>query len=181
MPPKSQSTRFTATIRRAKDSALGLFALVPASVSGSSLRKGRVTARIALGSASFEAVMEPDGQLGHWFRIPASVAEDETIAAGDSAAFVLTTLAHQPEPNHPAAFRNLLEASESAQQTWRRSTALAKIDWVHWLESAKQAETREKRAIDAIDMLAHGKVRVCCFDPSGFYSKSLSAPEEAED
>lgn len=146
MPPKSQSTRFTATIRRTKDSALGLFALVPASISGSTLRRGRVTARIALGGASFEAVMEPDGQLGHWFRIPASVVEDAKVAAGDSATFVLTTLAHQPEPNLPAAFRNLLEASESAQQIWRRATALAKIDWVHWLDprSRRRRATRER-------------------------------------
>lgn len=180
MPPKRQSTRFTATIRRAKDSALGLFALVPVSVSGSSLRRGRVAAKISLGGTSFEAVMEPDGQLGHWFRIPANVAEDEKLATGDSATFALTTLAHQPEPNLPAAFRKLLEASESAQQTWNRTTTLAKIDWVHWIESAKQAETRDKRAIDAIGMLARGKARVCCFDPSGVYSKSLSAPEEAE-
>jgi hypothetical protein len=29
-------------------------------------------------------------------------------------------------------------------------------------------------------MLAAGKRRVCCFDPSGYYSKALAAPEAAE-
>jgi hypothetical protein len=29
-------------------------------------------------------------------------------------------------------------------------------------------------------MLASGKGRVCCFDPSGFYSKAFSAPKAAE-
>jgi hypothetical protein len=32
---------------------------------------------------------------------------------------------------------------------------------------------------DAIVMLTKGKKRVCCFDPSGFYSKALAAPSES--
>jgi hypothetical protein len=32
----------------------------------------------------------------------------------------------------------------------------------------------------ACAMLASGKKRVCCFDPSGYYSKSLNAPEAAD-
>jgi hypothetical protein len=30
---------------------------------------------------------------------------------------------------------------------------------------------------DACDMLASGKKQVCCFDPSGYYSKVFRAPE----
>ncbi len=29
-------------------------------------------------------------------------------------------------------------------------------------------------------MLASGKRRVCCFDPSGFYSKAFKAPQPAD-
>ncbi len=58
------------------------------------------------------------------------------------------------------------------------STAnLARVDWVHWVVTAKQAKTRAKRINDALDKLASGEKRVCCFDPSGFYSKALKAPE----
>jgi hypothetical protein len=32
------------------------------------------------------------------------------------------------------------------------------------------------RVIGACDRLASGKRRVWCFDPSGYYSKSLAAP-----
>ncbi len=42
-----------------------------------------------------------------------------------------------------------------------------RIDWIHWIESARQARTLLKRMADAGDMLASGKKRVCCFDPSG--------------
>jgi hypothetical protein len=36
-----------------------------------------------------------------------------------------------------------------------------------------------RRIKNACSMLAAGKRRVCCFDRSGFYSKSLSAPKSA--
>jgi len=54
---------------------------------------------------------------------------------------------------------------------------VARVDWIHWVVTAKQAKTRAKRINDALDKLASGEKRVCCFDPSGFYSKALSAPE----
>jgi len=57
--------------------------------------------------------------------------------------------------------------SPPARATWEATTTIARIDWIHWIESAKQAKTRASRIADAADMLASGKKRVCCFDPSG--------------
>lgn len=68
----------------------------------------------------------------------------------------------------------------AAEVSWGKVTTLAKIDWVHWMESAKQVEAQRKRATDAIAMLENGKKRVCCFDPSGFYSKAICCPAEAQ-
>jgi len=39
---------------------------------------------------------------------------------------------------------------------------------------------RQKRVNAACDKLRSGQRRVCCFDPSGFYSKGLRAPRAAE-
>jgi len=52
--------------------------------------------------------------------------------------------------------------------------------WLHWITSAKQLKTRAKRIGDACDMLASGKKHVCCFDPSGYYSKAFRALEAAD-
>ena len=62
---------------------------------------------------------------------------------------------------------------------WEATTTLARVDWIHWITSARQAKTCAKRVNDACDMLKAGKKRVCCFDPSGYYSKAFSAPEAA--
>ena len=76
---------------------------------------------------------------------------------------------------------SLLDQSPAARATWASASALAKIDWVHWMESAKQDATRNERASSAIDMLEKGKKRVCCFDPSGYFSKALACPAAARD
>jgi hypothetical protein len=134
-----------------------------------------------MGQSRFDARMEPDGTLGHWFVVPPDAMAREKLVAGQRSAFVLTPVAPQPEPALPEAFRALLQTSAAAQATWDRATTLARIDWVHWMESAKQEATRKERALAAIDMLEAGKKRVCCFDPSGVFSKALACPEEAED
>jgi Bacteriocin-protection, YdeI or OmpD-Associated/Domain of unknown function (DUF1905) len=177
MPTKSQSVIFSSRIRTTRADHHS-FATVASEISKSYLRRGRITAELTVGESSFEALMEPDGKLGHWFVIPPSVMKKEALEPGRKISFSLTKLAKQPEPTLPRYFLNLLKKSSTAQTTWKEVTTLAKIDWVHWMESAKQFSTRQERAINAIDMLEKGKKRVCCFDPSGFYSKALSCPAE---
>ena len=85
----------------------------------------------------------------------------------------------EPDPEVPADLEKALMAAPDARRTWDSTTSIARLDWIHWVVSAKQAKTREKRIRDACEMLADGKKRVCCFDPSGFYSKALKAPKPA--
>jgi hypothetical protein len=63
---------------------------------------------------------------------------------------------------------------------WSDITPIARRDWIHWIISARRPETRARRIDNACAMLAAGKRRVCCFDRSGFYSKSIGSPKAAE-
>jgi len=87
------------------------------------------------------------------------------------------SVAQEPEPDVPPDLREALEAHPESRATWDATTTIARLDWIHWITSAKQAKTRKKRINDACDMLASGEKRVCCFDPSGYYSKAFSAPQ----
>lgn len=178
MPAKQQVAHFSSDVLVAEGEAF-LFARVPPELSKSHLRRGRITARLAIGESSFDAQMEPDGKLGHWFVIPPDVAKREQMSARKRSDFSLIPLDRQPEPILPESFKALFSKSVSAQATWVSASTLAKIDWVHWMESAKQEATRKERATTAIDMLEKGKKRVCCFDSSGYFSKALSCPPEA--
>lgn len=175
MPTQNQPANFSSEILIAEGKTFS-FAKVPPELSKSHLRRGRITAQISVGKSRFDAQMEPDGKLGHWFIIPADVVKKESLTTASDVTFILTNLDQQPEPSLPNAFKALLDKNTSAHATWDKTTTLARIDWIHWMESAKQDATKRERAENAIDMLESGKKRVCCFDPSGFYSKALACP-----
>ena len=86
----------------------------------------------------------------------------------------------EPEPEVPEDVRKALAASApKTRAVWSDITPIARRDWIQWIVSAKQEETRARRIKNACSMLAAGKRRPCCFDRSGFYAKSLSAPRAA--
>src|SRR4029077_7946896 len=100
--------------------------------------------------------------------------------AGDVVTLEIAPAAEEPEPKVPADLRKVLRAATpKVRALWSEITPNARRDWIHWITSAKQDETRTHRIKNACSMLAAGKRRVCCFDRSGFYSKSMSAPKAA--
>jgi uncharacterized protein YdeI (YjbR/CyaY-like superfamily) len=68
-----------------------------------------------------------------------------------------------PEPVVPPDLRKALNAVPGAKARWNDITPLARRDWIAWLNTVKQAETRKKRVERACDMLISGKRRPCCF------------------
>jgi hypothetical protein len=134
-----------------------------------------------LNGRAFTATLEPDGRLSHWLKVDAALREAAGVAIGDTVVLEIAPVAREPEPDLPPDLRKALDEAPGARATWEGTTTLARVDWIHWMTSAKQPATRAKRIADACDMLASGKRRVCCFDPSGYYSKAFGAPEAADE
>ncbi len=155
------------------------FLLVPKKVSDTLPRRGRSTVKGAINSQSFQATLEPDGQLSHWLKVSSELQEAAGAAVGDMVTVELSPVDEEPEPEVPADLKEALADAPDARRIWDSTTSIARLDWIHWVVSAKQLKTREKRIRDACDMLAAGKKRVCCFDPSGYYSKAFRAPKPA--
>ena len=128
----------------------------------------------------FQAVLEPDGQKSHWLKVDRKLSEAARADAGDVVTLEIKPAAKELEPEVPPDLRKALAAAApKTRAMWSDITTNARRDWIHWITSAKQPETRERRIKNACSMLAGGKRRVCCFDRSGFYSKSMSAPKAA--
>lgn len=128
----------------------------------------------------FQATLDPDGHLSHWLKVSKELREAAGADVGDTVTVQITPADTEPEPKLPDDLQEALAASPAAKAVWDDTTTIARLDWVHWIESAKQAKTRKSRVDNACDMLASGKKRVCCFDQSGYYSKSLSAPKATD-
>jgi len=156
------------------------FLVLPKNVSDHLPRRGRTSVEGTVNGFPFQATLEPDGQLSHWLKVGTELQQAAAVSPGQTVTVQVAPANPEPEPKLPDDLRKALAMLPAAKATWEGTTTLARLDWIHWIESAKQAKTRKSRIDGACDMLAAGKKRVCCFDQSGYYSKSFSAPK-AED
>ena len=111
----------------------------------------------------FRTTLEPDGEGSHWLRVSKALQAAAGADAGDTAAVEITRVGEEPEIRVPMDLLEALEAAPRALALWVEITPMARRDWIRWVTSPKQAETRTHRIETACDMLAKGKRRPCCF------------------
>ena len=155
------------------------FLTLPKNASAKLPSRGMTTVEGTLNGFPFRATLEPDGQKSHWLRVDRKLSGAAGADAGDVVSLEIVPVKEEPEPKVPADLQQALAATPKARALWSDITPIARRDWIHWITSGKRQETRALRIDKACSMLAAGKRRPCCFDRSGFYSKSLSAPKAA--
>jgi hypothetical protein len=156
------------------------FLILPRDASAKLPTRGMTTVQGIINGYPFRATLEPDGHKSHWLKVTTKMREAAGVEAGDVVPLKILSVGAEREPRVPVDLRKALAAAPEARAVWSDITTIARRDWIHWITSAKQSETRARRIRNACDMLAAGKRRVCCFDRSGFYSKSFSAPKAAD-
>lgn len=175
--------RFKAKLLRPAETDNGelwTFLILPKNASAKLPSRGMTPIEGTINSVPFRAEVEPDGQKSHWLRVDRKLGKSAGADEGDVVALEIAPAAKDTEPEVPADLRKALDAAApKTRAAWSDITPNARRDWIHWIISAKQEETRASRIKNACSMLAAGKRRVCCFDRSGFYSKSMSAPKAA--
>jgi hypothetical protein len=184
----ASTIRFSATLFRpaaspgkavSEDRGEWTFLTLPKEASTKLPSRGMVSVEGTLNGFPVRATLEPDGQGGHWLKVDRKMREGAGAEAGEIVTLEITPIApdKEPEPSVPADLgKALAAAAAKVREAWSDITPRARRDWIHWVVSAKQAETRARRIRNACDMLAKGKRRPCCFDRSGMYGKSLSCP-----
>ena len=87
----------------------------------------------------------------------------------------------ESEPKLPMDLRKALAATPKAKAQWKDLTPIARRDFISWIDSAKQLETRRGRVERACSMLASGKRRPCCYSIVSFnLFKALAATPKAK-
>src|SRR6266481_6343335 len=84
----------------------------------------------------------------------------------------------ESEPRVPTDLRKALAATPMAKAKWSDLTPIARRDFISWIDSAKQPETRRRRIEKACSMLVAGKRRPCCYSIVSFnlYTALAAAP-----
>src|SRR5437667_6618377 len=87
----------------------------------------------------------------------------------------------ESEPRVPTDLGKALAATPTAKVQWNDLTPIARRDFITWIDSAKQPETRRRRIEKACSMLAAGKRRPCCYSIVSFnLHKALAATPMAK-
>ena len=174
--------RFTARLIRpeaSKKTAPGT--VVPLPKSASAKLKSPVATMVegTLSGFPFRAPLEPDGNGGHWLRLSKALQDAAGADVGDAVTSEITRVGDEPELRVPIDLRKALDAVPPARSLWAEITPMARRDWVLWIISAKQEETRQRRIENACDMLVSGKRRPCCMPGINWRTKdSLVTSDE---
>ncbi len=184
MTASAPNIRFKARLLRPASTgkaASWTFLVLPKGASSKLPTRNQTTVKGTLNGQPFRATLEPDGQRSHWLKVNSRLREAARARAGDTVTLEIAPAGAEAESRVPADLRKALAAAPKARALWSDLTPVARRDWIQWITTAKQAETRARRVSNACQMLAGGKRRVCCFDRSGFYSKGFGAPKAAHE
>jgi hypothetical protein len=174
--------KFKAKLLRPVENGDWMFFVLPIDASKKLPTRAMCSVEGMFGGVAFWTTLLPDGEGGHWMKVEKPLATKAKVKAGDTVEVEIAPMAKEPEPTVPSDLKKALkDAPPKAMETWLSITPMARRDWCFWVTSAKKEETRTKRVSVAIDKMSKGNKRPCCFDRSGMYDKSLSAPVAADD
>ena len=138
---------------------------LPSHISQALPSKGMNMGTILIESISFVAVIEPDGNKGHWCHIPETRLTTINTISKPSISISLKLLDDWP---NPPLSDDLTSALRDAclMETWAHLTPKAQWEWLRWINFTANPKTTKKRIQTTCDMLSKGKKRPCCFDYS---------------
>ena len=176
--PKNQVTiRFRAKLFRPEENEkIGSWALLtlPKNASVKLPSRSMMMVEGTINSFPFRATLEPKGKEGHWLKVNKALRDAAGADTGDTVAVEITRVGEEPEIRMPMELRKALRVAPRAQASWADITPMARQNWILWITTAKQPETRTRRIENACDMLASGKRRVCCFPGLTWLQKILN-------
>ena len=134
---------------------------LPKSASSKLPSRGMVMVEGTVNSKKFKAALEPDGKGSHWFKL-----DNLEFKSGDDLTLKIKPIKDWSEPVIPKDLKKELSTSTQANEVWKSATPMARWDWIRWVRSTKNSETRKKRIKTACSKLKSGMKRPCCFNRS---------------
>lgn len=146
--------RFRTTIVQSGKTATGI--RVPDEVIAALGPSRRPPVRVTVNGYTYRTtVASMDG--GFMFGVSADVREKAGVAGGDQVEVDIELDTEPREVTVPADFQTALSRDPDAKRFFEALSYSHKSAYVLWIESAKKAETRDRRILEAVRMLKEGR------------------------
>lgn len=153
---------FTTTLYTLKD---WVILPVPEQTSVKLPSRGQISVTGTINGHEFQTVLEPDGRWSHWMRITDAMQKMIGVKSGDTVSVVITTSPLWPEPQVPQDVATALRtAPDKVKDKWKDITPMARWEWIRWVNSTANSETRAVRIEKTISKLNGKHRRPCCFN-----------------
>ena len=137
--------------------------------------RGQVMVKGTINDHTFEKVLEPDGDWGHWCKIDEALQKELGVKVGDTVSIQIEPSKEWPEPQIPGDFSEALSnAPMKVQELWKKITPMARWEWVRWVNATSVTETRKRRIDVSMSKMSVGKRRPCCFNLAACTDPALS-------
>ena len=133
--------------------------------------RGQVAVSGTINARDFKTVIEPDGNKGHWISMDGKMGG---LKAGEQVKIQIEPVKDWPEPEVPADLKKALSGDTEITEMWQDITPMARWEWVRWVNSTNNADTRRRRVEVTIGKMHSGKRRPCCFNLAACTDPELS-------
>lgn len=137
---------------------------LPSEISAQLPSRGQTMVKGTINGFPFQTALEPDGRGSHWFGVSKSLQQSAHTAAGDTVVLTIESTKDWPEPAVPADLQAALDADPHVQALWMDITPMARWEWIRWIGSTSNGETRQRRIEAACSKMTTGERRPCCFN-----------------
>ena len=136
---------------------------LPETASKAMSSRGQVAVVGTINGHNFRTVLEPDGYWGHFIKFDASL--QKITGTTDTVEIEITPTKDWPEPTVPKDIvKALVAAPQKVKDKWKDITPMARWEWIRWVNSTANTDTRAIRIEKTVSKLDGKHRRPCCFN-----------------
>lgn len=119
--------------------------------------RARLSVRGTINGFAFRNSIFPDGKGAHFMMVNKAMQAGAKVQPGESVAVSMAPDTAPRTVTVPAVLKRGLAGNAKARENFAAFSYSHRKAYVDFIQGAKQAETRERRAVKAVAMIAQGK------------------------